>query len=224
MPLSLTVGNRPTIHLTYVNQIFVSLRIIPHPNPVRFYKRKLMRHLMLDIETLGVNPGCIVLSIGAVEFSNGVITGRFHAHIDPHSCEEYGLKAEAGTTMWWLAQDQKAQQALLSGEQHDLDDVLASFIDTFDWKDLKVWANGASFDFPILKAAFEAVDRKLPWAFYNEMDFRTIKGLMPKADFDTMRVRPGVAHDALDDATAQAQTLIKIFELMQQGGPLRVAA
>lgn len=185
-----------------------------------------MRHLMLDLETLGTHPGCIILSIGAVEFDldKRAITGRFHAHVDPQDAEDLGLRAEAGTVMWWLGQKQEAQQALLGAEQHGLAEVLNAFVDTFDWSDMKVWANGASFDFPILKRAFEVVGRDLPWHFYHEMDFRTVKNLVSKEDFDRVRVRPALAHDALEDTIAQAETLMNILALMKEEGGFRVAA
>lgn len=183
------------------------------------------RHLMIDLESLGVLPGCAVLSLGAVEFNEeGQFLGHFHAHITLESCVKRGLKIEAGTVMWWLTQERAAQQALTDAEGHPLHEVLEAFIGTFNWQDLKVWANGASFDFPILVQAFEACGFKKPWAYYNEMDFRTMKNLVPKAEFDALRVRPELAHDALSDAKAQAQTLINIFSHSNKNGGLRVAA
>lgn len=184
-----------------------------------------MRHLMLDIETLGTTPGCVVLSIGAVEFDLNGITGEFHAHIDVPSCIEAGLQMEASTVMWWLDQSKEAQEALLKAETFPLVDVLAALTDTFEWQDLRVWANGASFDFPILDAAYKAVGKKAPWPYYNQMDFRTLKNMVGKKNFDLLRVRSGVAHDALDDARAQALSMINIINWINGGhDELRIAA
>ena len=63
-----------------------------------------MRHLMLDIETFGTTPGCVVLSIGAVEFDLDGIKGEFHAHIDVDSSTALGLKVDARTEKRWLEQ------------------------------------------------------------------------------------------------------------------------
>lgn len=43
------------------------------------------------------------------------------------------------------------------------------------------------------------------------MDFRTMKNLVPSGSYELLRVRPDIAHDALDDARAQASTLINII-------------
>lgn len=178
-----------------------------------------MRHLMFDLETLGTKPGCVVLSIGAVQFDNaGNITGQFHAHIDPVSAVEAGLKIEPETVMWWLDQEKKAQEALLQADKHPLADAVNAFIDTFEWRDMKVWANGASFDFPILTAAIEAVGLKAPWAYYNEMDYRTMRNIIGKDELRLLRVLPEIAHDALCDARAQVQTLSNIFRHIENKG------
>ena len=170
-----------------------------------------MRHLMLDLETLGTTPGCVVLSIGAVEFDLDGIKSEFHAHIDVDSSTAFGLKVDARTVMWWLDQSKEAQNALLQADPFPIHDVLDALSDTFDWKDLKVWANGASFDFPILEAVYKAAHRTVPWKYYNQMDFRTMKNLVPNGSYELLRVRPGTAHDALDDARSQASTLINII-------------
>lgn len=185
-----------------------------------------MRHLMLDIETFGTTPGCVVLSIGAVEFDmpRG-ITGKFHAHLRTASQIEAGLHLDVRTVEWWLDQSKEAQNELLKSERFNPIDVIDAFIDTFDWKDLRVWANGASFDFPIMKALFNAFGKELPWAFYNEMDFRTIKNMVGKGTYEKLRAFPTVAHDALSDATAQAQTLINIIHWINgEHNELRLAA
>lgn len=171
-----------------------------------------MRHLMLDIETLGTSPGCVVLSIGAVEFGlQGNITGKFHSHLDTSDQTQKGLHIDAKTVEWWLDQDKVAQEALLSAERFHPKHVIEAFIDTFAWENIQVWANGASFDFPIIKALFEAYDFKLPWPYYSEMDFRTVKNMVGKNNFNRLRVRPTLAHDALSDAEAQAMTLVNII-------------
>lgn len=174
-----------------------------------------MKKLMLDLETLGTTPGCVVLSIGAVEFDENDLHGSFHAHIDLESSCKAGLVIEPRTTMWWLEQSSEAQSALLEAEKFELRETLEAFVDTFDWDGLQVWANGASFDFPILTAAFNAAGIKTPWAYYNECDYRTLKNLVNKQVFNNLRVRPDLAHDALSDAIAQARTTQNILKWLR---------
>lgn len=170
-----------------------------------------MRDIMLDIETLGTTPGCVILSIGAVEFDDTTTYGKFSVHIDPIDAVRHGMHIDASTVMWWLDQSKEAQNALLNAEQVPLCYALLAFADTFDWKNSRVWCNGAAFDFPILGAAFKAANMKQPWAYYNEMDMRTIKGLVGKEAWKTHAVKPTIAHDGLADAIAQARTLQNVF-------------
>ena len=91
-----------------------------------------MRHLMLDLETLGTTPGCVVLSIGAVEFDLDGIKSEFRAHIDVDSSTALGLKVDARTVMWWLDQSKEAQNALLQADPFPIHGVLDALSDTFD--------------------------------------------------------------------------------------------
>jgi DNA polymerase III epsilon subunit-like protein len=170
-----------------------------------------MNFAMLDLETLGTNPKCIVLAIGVALFNDEKILQTFRVHIDPADSERYGLVAEAGTTMWWLDQSKEAQNALTAHKTHGLEDSLDAFAQAFDWKNVQVWCNGASFDFPILAAVHRAAGRKLPWPFYNEMDFRTVKNMVGKQTLKEFAAKPTIAHDCVADAVAQAQTLINLW-------------
>jgi hypothetical protein len=167
------------------------------------------KHIMFDLETFGVKPGCIVPSIGAVLFDQKGVHDEFEVHIDPVDCERYGLVAQASTVMWWLEQSDAARNAIMMGKKLSLIDALNRLDKAFDWKKVSnVWCNGASFDFPILHHLYEVVGRtRGPWEFWNEMDMRTIKNLVPKSAFNKLKVQPTVAHSALADAHAQAETL-----------------
>lgn len=166
-----------------------------------------MSDIMLDIETLGTQPGCIVLSIGAVEFDNALILRTFHAFIDPRDSAEYGLHIDAGTVMWWLGQSKEAQDAIVKMPPNPLIGSLKAFSEAFEWGDKRVWCNGAAFDFPILAGIFKAAGLPIPWKYYNEMDLRTIKGLLGVTKWKAIQVKPALAHSALEDAVAQAKTV-----------------
>ena len=98
-------------------------------------------------------------------------------------------------------------RALFEIKGDPLDRVLADFARAFDWQDTLVWCNGMNFDLPILDNACRAVGMQTPWAYYNGRDYRTLKGMFPKELVNRLRIRPEVAHDALDDSRAQALTL-----------------
>lgn len=167
------------------------------------------KHIMFDLETLGTKPGCIVLSIGAVLFDQKGIHDEFEVHIDPVDAQRYGLTIDPSTVMWWFEQSDEARQAITTPQKTPLDEALTRLDKAFDWKNVtNVWCNGASFDFPILNHVYAVLGRNRgPWAFWNEMDMRTIKNLVPKDKFKKLKTEPTIAHSALADARAQAETL-----------------
>lgn len=164
--------------------------------------------IMLDIETLGTRPGCVVLSIGAVEFDDGELSNHFSVHLDPEDAAAHGLLIEPRTVMWWLEQSREAQRALITAKRTPFVRGMMDFVKAFEWKDKPVWVNGASFDFPIVEAALEAAGVPVPWKFWDQRCFRTVKNLYPKVK----RVQPELAHDALSDAVAQARTLMEMLK------------
>lgn len=171
-------------------------------------------HIMFDLETLGTSPGCVVLALGAYAFDpagNDEVHDpdplrNFYELIDVPDQMQKGLVMEWSTIQWWMKQSEEARLAnfnpiswdwLLEGTA----ERFTSWVKTYG-DDVNVWCNGASFDFPILKAAFAKVDHDLPWSFQNERDARTIYRLA--------RVRPGrhaTAHTALMDSWAQVHAL-----------------
>jgi DNA polymerase III epsilon subunit-like protein len=153
--------------------------------------------VMVDIETLGLERGAAILSIGAVRFGPGLLGDQYEGHISLSSAQEAGLEIDANTLEWWLDQDEQAREQLTKGI--DIREVLRSFSEWYGDAD-EVWANSPSFDCELLEHAFEAVGMEAPWEFYDERDYRTVKTLPVAPDTD----HDGVEHDALDDAKHQA--------------------
>jgi len=169
--------------------------------------------VMVDIETLGLEPGCVVLSIGAVRFGAGELGDQFYRSISRVSCEAAGLTVDDGTVEWWQDQSEEAREVLTGGD--DLEDVLAEFTEWISGAD-EVWANSPSFDCDVLVAAGKAVGVPMPWEYYEERDFRTLADLAIAPDVEHL----GVEHDALNDAQHQAHvaaaTLKRIDEAATQ--------
>lgn len=174
-----------------------------------------MNNLMVDLETLGKTPGCVVLSIGAVAFDNsGLSQERFYEEININSSKTSGqLFTDQSTLDWWSKQSGEAK-ALLSRcgtGGLELDNALlkfSRFMFTECDKDLKIWGNGASFDEPILSEAYKSIGLTPPWKYFNSRCYRTLKafgkGIVKESDF------AGVKHNALDDAVHQAAHAVKI--------------
>lgn len=170
-----------------------------------------MSNVMIDIETLGTGSDCAILSIGAVEFDENGLGKEFHVHIDLESCTEAGLVIEPRTVMWWLDQSDAARKAITRGKRVPLIKALVGLKEAFNWEKTKVWCNGANFDFPILTHAYRALGGDAPWQYWNCMDYRTIKNIVPTDVLKASLEQAGTAHDALSDAKAQALTLIQLL-------------
>jgi exodeoxyribonuclease VIII len=87
---------------------------------------------------------------------------------------------------------------------------LTSFLNQFGRKGLKVWGNGSDFDNAILAACYAAVGQPLPWDFWHNRCYRTLKALRPELKLQ----RQGTYHNALDDAKTQAQHAIQLLEAL----------
>lgn len=171
-----------------------------------------MHGIMLDIETLGTSHNALILSIGAAEFKDGEILFSFHTKIEPNSCVEAGLTIDPNTVLWWLEQSDEARRSVLTGIRVPLENALLELTNVFDWKGKQVWANGTTFDITILESAFKAFDCPPPWQYWNVMDYRTVKNMVPRDIYQACKVDASVKHDALADAIAQAKTLMNIME------------
>jgi len=169
-------------------------------------------NVMIDIETLGLDIGSSIISIGAVKFDETGLGEELYRNVDLMSCEAVGLEIDAETLDWWLHQPVEVQGQLTDGVTITtaLND-LAVFIDEED--EPEIWANSPSFDCEMLEHAYDAVGLDVPWSFYHERDFRTLKELPVTVDVD----QDGNEHDALDDARYQARVASEILAVITQG-------
>jgi len=154
--------------------------------------------VMVDIETLGLEKGSAILSIGAVRFSAETLSDGAEWSISLESCQEHGLEMDAGTLEWWLDQGEMANRVLSGGQE--LETVLTQFAEWFGDAD-EIWANSPSFDCEMLEHAYTQVGLVEPWEFYQERDFRTLDSLSIAPEMD----QEGTEHDALADAVYQAK-------------------
>jgi hypothetical protein len=178
-----------------------------------------VNNIMLDLETLGTTPGSVVLSIGAVAFDGDVgggIGDTFYNTISVKSSLKAGLTIDASTLLWWSKQDRAAYQEALNKDAHPLADVLEEFgewlayVAEGEYRERKLWGNGADFDLTLLLACYRAVDLEAPWKFYNHRCYRTLKALYPE-----VRAERSNNHHALDDARNQAEHAVAILRAMR---------
>ncbi len=70
-----------------------------------------------------------------------------------------------------------------------------------------IWGNGASFDNTILEECFRRTALEMPWGYYNDRCYRTLKNLAPNVKLE----RLGTFHNALDDARSQAAHAVAVL-------------
>lgn len=172
-----------------------------------------MEHVMIDLETLGRRAGCSILSIGAVAFDPAKGLGEeLYVVVNRQSCVDAGLHEDQDTLNWWEKQNESAKTVLGHSTEGGLvlTDALAKlteFLAQFGHKKVKVWGNGSDFDNAILTACYAAIGQNIPWEFWNNRCYRTLKSLKPQIKL----ARQGTYHNALDDAKSQAAHAIQLM-------------
>lgn len=180
-----------------------------------------MDHIMLDLETLDTSPTALVLSIGAVAFDpiTGELGERFYVEFtdDLAAQETLGRTVSADTVKWWMQQNAMAKQVFGTVAEAGIRQTLGAGLGQFTQfvirnggKDAKIWANGADFDNVILGSLYRNAGLLPPWRYSNNRCFRTAYREFAGADF--VRGNYGVAHNALDDAIGQANSLLEIMK------------
>jgi hypothetical protein len=165
-----------------------------------------MIHCMIDLETWGKRPGCVVRSIGAVVFdpATGETGAEFYANLLEEPQLAAGLAKDPDTETWWARQSSEAQAVLLQDQRHPIE-VVRDFHSWWSaWGCIHPWSHGKEFDLPIWETMCTHLALGgMPWNFYATMDTRTVYLIN---GFDQRSIpREGVHHNALDDARHQAR-------------------
>jgi exodeoxyribonuclease VIII len=193
-----------------------------------------MKDLMIDFETLSLKENAVLLSIGACMFdpATGEIGETFYAAMDPRT--QHHREIDASTVLWWLDQDDAARRKLTDAVKNvDLLEAGAIDPDSPEYEaasdnaalpinhvamafiayveqfgdDVRCWSNGA-VDHAWLNSIMTYCGLKNPIKFWNQRDYRTIKGMYPDIKMESY----GVAHNALDDAIKQTKHLCAILQ------------
>lgn len=170
-------------------------------------------HVMLDLETFGNGPDAAIIALGAVQFDPACLTlgDTFYRCVDLETSVRGGGEIDPGTVLWWLKQSDEARRAITDRAAHPLKRVLTEFAVWIRRDDggekTKVWGNGAAFDNVVLAQAYRRAHRPVPWPYWNDRCYRTLKNLLPEVQME----RAGTHHNALDDARYQARHLMEIL-------------
>lgn len=163
----------------------------------------------VDLETLGRQAGCAILSIGCVAFdpdpSGGGLRHEFYRELQLAPQFRAGFTVEAATLRWWASQenrgvltgtDGKGEVVRTGPEDAYLD--LAAFVSMHGAEDSRLWAVGTDFDVAMLRWMFDHYGLKWPLHYGVSRDVRTLCDVTG-FDRDAFQVE-GRPHHALDDA------------------------
>lgn len=174
--------------------------------------KELPNHLMIDLETLDVRPTSVILSLGAVLFNQkqGVFD-TLQLDFDLQEQFDIGRSISMDTLRWWMTQSKQSQKIFdKEGSKVSIATIpgeLSKFTLGQNKKTLRVWSNGTDFDIGMVNNVFSQNNftNKL-WMFYNVTDYRTF-------GYITGFKKPvgKAAHDALADATHQAECILKFM-------------
>jgi len=166
-----------------------------------------MKHVMVDIETMGTSPNAPVLSVGAVIFDANGLGEEFYSECSLKSAFNRGSKPDPDTIAFWMNQEDAPRKKLANAKGKNVD-MLNAFCEFFP-EDATFWGNGAAFDNVLLREALRREGLHAPWKFWNDRCYRTVKNM-----FNDVKIkRVGTHHNALDDAKSQALHLIEISKL-----------
>jgi hypothetical protein len=183
-------------------------------------------NIMLDLETVGTRPSCSIIAIGAVAFTTpkfswfsfhkvSHVGETFYIEISRFSARRIGLIEDQATIDWWKQQSSNSRK-IMDEDNPNGEDITIALMAFQDWlhkfgmDKIKVWGNGSDFDNAIINYAYVAAGFPgVPWKFYNNRCYRTLKSLPMAKGIKFERI--GTHHNALDDAISQAVHALKIL-------------
>lgn len=200
-------------------------------------------HIELDLETLGLEHGSMVVSVGAVvfdperpELEPGGDLGQFHEFLLLDDQKKAGLSIDPATVMWWMGQEDAARLDIVDGYHRNTLPVHIALSMLSEWMEqvsgealepgkpltVKVWGNGANFDPPMLREVYRRFGINCPWAWYNERchrsvckAYRELLWLTAEGTGDEPQFQ-GTQHNALEDALHQARVLTYLYNRVRK--------
>lgn len=195
-----------------------------------------MRHIMIDLETMGVGSKAAVIAIGACEFDPLVMydpatARKFYINVELASSLAAGMEIDASTVYWWLEREPEVIQMLL-GSRSMLPMALSSLTNFILWnetegavlaenEDLHIWCRGINFDLTILDNAYKLTYGKAPWRYDKGRDTRTY--FMAMNNYKR-QPPPKHAHNALADAEWEAMEVCRAWASVYGAAKAEVAS
>jgi hypothetical protein len=179
-----------------------------------------MKHVMIDIETLGSSADAVILSIGLVHFnpSTNEIVSSAEFRCPRKLQEDMGRHVDPQVEAWWSRQSPEAQARLT--EEPLYGNVNKMMSDVWKWLDnvcsnpwdLGIWAKGPSFDLVLCRDLAKQLDQKWKGHYSREYCVRTMLMIAKAKGWDDiLGMEPELAHGAEADAIHQAKQVMAVM-------------
>lgn len=165
---------------------------------------------MLDLETLGTRPDCVILTLGAVkfnEFSSEEPGPGLYFRIDVDEQIAKGREVQDDTMLWWLSQPEDVREEALGESDRVSVETMYKQLNKFLVGADNIWAQGPLFDFAILENLYRQYGWPTPWQFWQIRDSRTLFGTHGDP---RVKGKAGL-HNALEDCVSQAVGVQQVY-------------
>ena len=165
-------------------------------------------HIMVDLETLGLNSNAVIVSAGLVAFDRDTfkVLGTLEVGFDLNLQIKTGGIIDGDTIEFHFKQEYASIQKMANREVLPVKDAIDK-IDAFvnEHKAEALWGNGATFDCVILRNLYARHLKVFPLWFWADRDLRTAVDIY---NIDASAVPfVGIKHYCLDDARHQVKLL-----------------
>lgn len=166
---------------------------------------------MLDLETLGTRPDCVILTLGAVKFDPYSLREPgpgIYCRVDVDEQTALGREVQEDTLNWWLSQAEDIREEALGESDRVSLDTLYRDLNRFLVGVDNIWAQGPVFDIAILENLYRQMGWPTPWQFWQISDSRTLF----KTHGDPRVKGKAGLHNALEDCVSQATAVQQIYK------------
>lgn len=171
---------------------------------------------MIDIECLGVNKDCVIVSVGVVAFNlqKGVILDQKYWELNLRQQQKAGRTISADTVQWWSAQSSNTLKALQNKSRTNIEDFIKEFNSFIEQKGY-YWAKGTNYDLEILANLYNQYGHLSPFKYSKWSDARPFYRLAKDFKLEPPEDR-SLAHNALDDAVYQAKVVCNVYRFINE--------
>ena len=185
-----------------------------------------MLRIMIDLETLDTHPTAAMIAIGIVIKKESDLQDCRMWNVDPDLVQG---TTNPETLKWWKNQDPRVFQEVWKGNQTQkeviqsvqsyLKSTLEKHVEEHPRSSVRLYADPAAFDFPILRHQFKLAGIEPPWSWRDERCLRTMKKELEDDGMWIPSFANEYAHHPVYDCLEQFRELEHILEFRKE--PLR---